>query len=196
MLILDRQGWAEKCNDLSSSALERAQLCWIYMASFAIYTKTKRMIWSFIYFAAEILTQWSPWHQQDTPSMLWAFQLPRAGTRGMITNRSGSIIHSNVHSSWVIDGRFWTVVRRLSYPNRSRILYPKGWQLTLCLMFLLLWLVLNRLAGGVKCTRAWPWWPFVAQGMRFLSTDRDRLSYCFSTSCRGRPCRKMEPPHN
>jgi len=31
MLILDRQGWAEKCNDLSSSALERAQLCWIYI---------------------------------------------------------------------------------------------------------------------------------------------------------------------
>ena len=101
-----------------------------------------------------------------------------------------------MRTSWVIDGRFWTVVRRLSYPNRSRILYPKGWQLTLCLMFLLLWLVLNRLAGGVKCTRAWPWWPFVVQGMRSLSTDRDRHSYCFSTSCRGRPCRKMEPPHN
>ena len=68
------------------------------MASFAIYTKTKRMIWSFIYFAAEILTQWSPWHQQDTPSMLWAFQLPRVGP--VVWSQTGQVHSTQLAFCW------------------------------------------------------------------------------------------------
>ena len=55
---------------------------------------------------------------------------------------------------------------------------------------------LNRLVDGAKCTRAWPWWPSVAQGTRFPSTARSKHSYCSNSSWRENPCQKMEPWHS